>query len=549
MKMSFKKCDLVILGLTAVVLASIIVPVTADSGSYGFVTAWGSYGTGDGNLKYPYNVHVDNDTGYIYVADTFNNRVQKFTSSGSYLTQWDSEGTTAGKFYLPSSIAINSSGYIYVLDTGNHRVQVFSSDGVYYDQWGSEGSGDEQFDSPDCIAVNLTSGHVYVSDTFNNRIQKFSADGTNPTSWGSVGTSAGQFDFPEGIKVDQTTGNVYVVDSGNDRVQKFTSDGSYLTTIGSTGEGNGQFLKPYAIGIDNNGNIYVSDTQRNDIQKFTSGGTYVTKWGEYGTGNGQFSYVHSISIDNSSTYIYVADGHNHRVQKFQWVPYIPVPPDPDGGGGSSTSIAAGSNIKAGESVVLNLKKGSNTALTEIVVTVNDYVNSILVTADKIKAGKFTVEPCEGETYQYIKVNSYHVSNDEIDQVILEFTVPKSWFDENDFGLGDIAMMHYNEDDEEWQQLPTEFVREEGGIVYYSAVSPSLSYFAISYAEGAIVIAEETPVTQVPTVKKTIAPTAVPTYVPKVIPTAVPTEAQTAPGFTAFGVLAGLAVAFIVLKRR
>ena len=71
---------------------------------------------------------------------------------------------------------MDSSGNVYVADTDNNRIQKFSSSGVFLAKWGSSGSGDGQFNNPWGIAVD-SSGNVYVADTGNNRIQKFSSSG------------------------------------------------------------------------------------------------------------------------------------------------------------------------------------------------------------------------------------------------------------------------------------------------------------------------------------------------------------------------------------
>ena len=41
---------------------------------------------------------------------------------------------------------MDGSGSVYVTDTLNNRIQKFTADGTYMTQWGSEGSGDGQFD-------------------------------------------------------------------------------------------------------------------------------------------------------------------------------------------------------------------------------------------------------------------------------------------------------------------------------------------------------------------------------------------------------------------
>jgi DNA-binding beta-propeller fold protein YncE len=64
--------------------------------------------------------------GSVYVADRINNRIQKFTSEGVFVTKWGAEGTGDGQFQWPWGVAAASDGSIYVADTGNLRIQKFS---------------------------------------------------------------------------------------------------------------------------------------------------------------------------------------------------------------------------------------------------------------------------------------------------------------------------------------------------------------------------------------------------------------------------------------
>ena len=99
-------------------------------------------------------------TGNVYVADTDNHRVQKFTSTGSYLTQWGTYGTGNGQFNRPFYVSVDATGDVYVADTGNHRVQKFTSTGTYLTQWGSNGTGNGQFKSPQGVAVDHAHGDL-----------------------------------------------------------------------------------------------------------------------------------------------------------------------------------------------------------------------------------------------------------------------------------------------------------------------------------------------------------------------------------------------------
>jgi DNA-binding beta-propeller fold protein YncE len=151
---------------------------------------------------------------------------------------------------------VDSSGNVYVADTGNNRIQKFTSNGVFVTKWGSKGTGDGQFNAPRGVAVD-SSGNIYVADYYNNRIQKFTSNGVFVTKWGSSA---------RGVAVD-SLGNVYVADS--DRMQKFTSDGGFLTKWGSGGTENGQFYSARGVAVDSWGDVYVADTCYNHrIQKF-----------------------------------------------------------------------------------------------------------------------------------------------------------------------------------------------------------------------------------------------------------------------------------------
>ncbi|PYM03608.1 MAG: hypothetical protein DMD82_16510, partial [Candidatus Rokuibacteriota bacterium] len=74
--------------------------------------------------------------GNVYVADLGNNRIQKFTNSGAYLTQWGSSGIGDGQFDRPFALATDGAGNVYVCDYNNGRVQKFTSTGTFLAQLG-----------------------------------------------------------------------------------------------------------------------------------------------------------------------------------------------------------------------------------------------------------------------------------------------------------------------------------------------------------------------------------------------------------------------------
>lgn len=147
-----------------------------------------------------------NSTGVIYMADIGHNRIIWCDPSGNTIgivggPDMSDYGTGDYEFHSPFGVALDGSDNIYVLDSYNERIQKYNSSFSFLTRWGSLGSGNGQFDHPLGIAVDKL-GNVYVADTQNNRIQKFNSGGSFLTSWGSSGTGNGQFDFPTSLAVD-----------------------------------------------------------------------------------------------------------------------------------------------------------------------------------------------------------------------------------------------------------------------------------------------------------------------------------------------------------
>jgi hypothetical protein len=120
----------------------------------------------------------------VYVVDGYNERVQKFTNNGTYVTQWGRLGTENGDFIHPAGIATDNASNVYVIDIGSSRgvrdlseqnltkVQMFANNGTYLTKWGQYGEDNGQFSMPLGIALN-SNGTIYVADYLNSRVQQF----------------------------------------------------------------------------------------------------------------------------------------------------------------------------------------------------------------------------------------------------------------------------------------------------------------------------------------------------------------------------------------
>ncbi|HPG58877.1 MAG TPA: 6-bladed beta-propeller, partial [Candidatus Wallbacteria bacterium] len=59
---------------------------------------------------------------YIFASDTYAHRIQKFDSNGNFISAFGSYGTGNGQFQYPTGLAVTGGGEVFVVDYGNKRV-------------------------------------------------------------------------------------------------------------------------------------------------------------------------------------------------------------------------------------------------------------------------------------------------------------------------------------------------------------------------------------------------------------------------------------------
>jgi DNA-binding beta-propeller fold protein YncE len=128
-------------------------------------------------------------------------------------------GSGPGQFKAARGLTVAPTGFVWVADSGNNRIQGYSGEGKYELEFGSLGTGPGQFKEPKGIGVT-PGGTLLVGDGVNNRVQELTSSGTFITSFGEKGKNNGQFEEAWGIAAT-STGNLYVVDLGNNRVEKW----------------------------------------------------------------------------------------------------------------------------------------------------------------------------------------------------------------------------------------------------------------------------------------------------------------------------------------
>lgn len=288
---------------------------------------FGSAGSGPGQLLSPRDLAVDNQ-GTIYVVDSGNHRIQKFAPDGSFVAAWgrqslaEQEAGVAMGFNEPWGIGLAPDGTIFVADTWNYRIQKLSPQGEVLLSWDRYGDTAETwwtFYGPRDLAVSAD-GRLYVTDTGNKRIEVFDLEGRFLFEWGGPGIAEGFLDEPVGIAIGPglgcgEAGCIYVADTWNQRIQVFDLEGRYLRQWPIAGwEDESIENKPY-LAVDQQGIVYVTDPGNYRILVFDSVGSYLYSFGQYGFDERSFAWPAAVAVGPDGA-LYVTDAHAGRVLVF-----------------------------------------------------------------------------------------------------------------------------------------------------------------------------------------------------------------------------------------
>ena len=158
------------------------------------------------------------------MTDTGNKRVVVFDLDGNHKTQFGGAGMGPGQFDEPVGIAVDKTGNVYVADTWNQRIQVFSrledSTYIHETEWEVVAWFGQSLDNKPYIDVN-EEGMVFITDPEGYRVLQFTQEGDFVQFWGDFGTELDSFGIPVGISV-YLNGDVWVSDAGNNRIMQFS---------------------------------------------------------------------------------------------------------------------------------------------------------------------------------------------------------------------------------------------------------------------------------------------------------------------------------------
>ena len=263
----------------------------------------GGLGDGNGTFNSPRDIAIDNNN-CLYVADTGNGLIQKFSAEGEFIKQFrvnennkdctlftltldlnkrlivcteilnDDNGLMKGNTVLlfnlegqlqrkytlsevscPLCIAVNSRGNVLLSDV--HKKCLFEVDreGNILRRFGD-------FAYPGCICTR-NDGLTVVSDVHNDCIKIFNSDGTVRNQFGTFGTGEGHLQYPFGITTDGE--NILVAEGNNNRVQVFKWNGTPVSIIESKGD---PLDTPRGLTVTEDGYVYVVDRDNHCIKKY-----------------------------------------------------------------------------------------------------------------------------------------------------------------------------------------------------------------------------------------------------------------------------------------
>lgn len=189
-------------------------------------------------------------------------------------------------FYLPTDIALDKDGNIYVLDSGNHRVQKFSPEGRYLATFGRQGQGPGDLYFPQSLDVD-EAGNIYISDPNNQRIQIFTPEGKEYRTIQLIKENPGNIRCTSSGLIVMAPGSGLVRFSPDEEEPKELP--KLLKLLDTKGNVIKQYGEPYDYGnlllsgignqvhfaLDGDGNAYLAFSYQNRIDKYSADGNPV----------------------------------------------------------------------------------------------------------------------------------------------------------------------------------------------------------------------------------------------------------------------------------
>ncbi|MEW5900623.1 MAG: NHL repeat-containing protein [Acidobacteriota bacterium] len=187
-------------------------------------------------------------------------------------------------FHMPADVAVDAAGNIYVLDSGNHRIQKFSADGRYLATLGRKGQGPAEFQFPSSLEIDANR-YLYVSDANNQRLQVLTPEGKDHRIIKMVGTPVGNIVRLNSGELAMAGSGGFMIMFGEEEekakalprmIKILDSEGKTVREFGSQRDFKDMLLNRMGnqaqFAVDGNDNIYIGFEFQNRIEKYSPEG-------------------------------------------------------------------------------------------------------------------------------------------------------------------------------------------------------------------------------------------------------------------------------------
>jgi DNA-binding beta-propeller fold protein YncE len=270
-------------------------------------------GSGSNALSDPQGVAIDQSTGEVYVADKANARVEIFSASGTFISQFGTAGGGNGQLDGPTQVAVDNStgmpGDVYVLDGGNERVEVFNARGEYQAQITEADlqatDPEKSVGSLEGIAVD-SSGNLWIVDKDGNRYE-FPSGGALPGRF----IFSNNFSVLPGLAIN-SSGDLYSINGLE--VLESEPNGNELGSLHSEEDDPCDCATAVAVDPATDG-VYVD--QGTSVAHFLASNVSGTANDSFGSvGPSALIDGSGVAVDGSTDAVYVADVARHSVDIF-----------------------------------------------------------------------------------------------------------------------------------------------------------------------------------------------------------------------------------------
>ena len=245
---------------------------------------------------------MDEPNQLIYIADSFNSRIQVVSFAGKFLKRFGQ-----GILKLPWGIAVTEDN-VFVTDIDLHALLQFGKkDYKLVKRTGTKGGGEGQLNYPYGLCIDYN-GDVYVADGSNNRVSVFSKD---LNFLKHLGTQH----LKTLLDVKVTPNSVVVLDSSPNCIHFFSRSGDLLRSCVTQGD-DGMVYNPWFFCLDTAGNILISDFHRHSIKILSPSGQLIHEIGKAGHGRGELYCPHGICLSQTGNIFVVSNNSNFSLQSF-----------------------------------------------------------------------------------------------------------------------------------------------------------------------------------------------------------------------------------------